>query len=72
MREFCGSCSVISCGALIKAFARAVSSPSCPSAKRVGYFTPKDVRRQQEIHSGRDRKLEAARPQRQSRRVQAA
>ncbi|MFZ0686663.1 MAG: hypothetical protein WAM89_14040 [Terriglobales bacterium] len=39
-----------------------------------GYITPKDVLagRQQEIHAERDRKLEAARHQRQSRRKQAA
>ncbi len=39
-----------------------------------GYITPKDMLagRQQEIHAGRDRKLEAARRQRQSRRQQAA
>jgi hypothetical protein len=39
-----------------------------------GYITPKDVLagRQQEIHAERDRKLEAARQQRQSRRQQAA
>jgi transposase InsO family protein len=39
-----------------------------------GYITPTDVLagRQQEIHSERDRKLEAARQQRQSRRQQAA
>ena len=38
------------------------------------YITPKDMLagRQQEIHSERDRKLEAARQQRQSRRQQAA
>ena len=39
-----------------------------------GYITPKDVLagRQHEIHSERDRKLEGARRQRQSRRQQAA
>ncbi|HEY3835924.1 MAG TPA: integrase core domain-containing protein, partial [Bryobacteraceae bacterium] len=39
-----------------------------------GYITPKDilVGRQQEIHARRDRKLEAARKQRQIRRQQAA
>jgi hypothetical protein len=39
-----------------------------------GYITPKDVLadRQQEIHAERDRKLEAARQQRQGRRQQAA
>ncbi|MGO9677827.1 MAG: hypothetical protein ACLPW4_11300, partial [Candidatus Sulfotelmatobacter sp.] len=39
-----------------------------------GYVTPKDVLagRQQEIYAERDRKLEAARRQRQSRRQQAA
>ena len=39
-----------------------------------GYITPKDILagRQQEIHGERDRKLEAARQQRQSRRRQAA
>jgi transposase-like protein len=39
-----------------------------------GYITPKNVLagRQQEIHAERDRKLEAARQQRQSRRQQAA
>jgi putative transposase len=39
-----------------------------------GYITPKDVLtgRQQEIHAERDRKLEAARQQRQSHRQQAA
>ena len=38
-----------------------------------GYITPKDVLagRQQEIHAERDRKLEAARQQRQNRRQQA-
>ena len=38
------------------------------------YITPKDMlaRRQQEIHAERDRKLEAARKQRQIRRQQAA
>ena len=40
----------------------------------VGYITPKDMLagRQQEIHADRDRKLEAARNQRQIRRQQAA
>jgi len=40
----------------------------------VGYITPKDMiaGRQQEIHTKRDRKLEAARKQRQIRRQQAA
>ena len=39
-----------------------------------GYITPKDVLagRQPDIHAERDRKLEAARQQRQSRRQQAA
>ena len=39
----------------------------------VGYITPKDMLagRQQEIHTGRDRKLEAARKQRQIRPQQA-
>ncbi len=39
-----------------------------------GYITPKDVLagRQQEIHAERDRKLEAARQQRQSHRQQVA
>ena len=39
-----------------------------------GYVTPKDglAGRQQEIHAERDRKLEAARQQRQSHRQQAA
>ena len=39
-----------------------------------GYVTPKDMfaGRQQEIHAERDRKLEAARKQRQIRRKQAA
>jgi transposase InsO family protein len=39
-----------------------------------GYITPRDVLagRQQEIHAERDRKLEAARQQRQSHRQQAA
>ena len=39
-----------------------------------GYVTPKDmlVGRQQEIHAERDRKLEAARKQRQIHRQQAA
>jgi putative transposase len=39
-----------------------------------GYITPKDVLagRQQEIHAERDRKLEAARQQRQSHRQRAA
>jgi transposase InsO family protein len=39
-----------------------------------GYITPKDVLagRQQQIHAERDRKLEAARQQRQSHRQQAA
>jgi putative transposase len=39
-----------------------------------GYITPKDVLagRQHEIHAERDRKLEAARQQRQSHRQQAA
>ena len=38
----------------------------------VGYITPKDILagRQQEIHTDRDRKLEAARKQRQIRRQQ--
>jgi Integrase core domain len=40
----------------------------------IGYITPRDVLagRQQEIHTKRDRKLEAARQQRQSHRQQAA
>ena len=40
----------------------------------VGYITPKDILagRQLEIHAERDRKLEAARKQRQIRRQQAA
>ena len=39
----------------------------------IAYITPKDMPagRQQEIHSERDRKLEAARQQRQSRRQAA-
>jgi putative transposase len=39
-----------------------------------GYVTPKDMMagRQQEVHAERDRKLEAAREQRQIRRQQAA
>ena len=39
-----------------------------------GYVTPKDMMagRQQEVHAERDRKLEAARKQRQIRRQQAA
>jgi len=39
-----------------------------------GYITPKDVLagRQQDIHTERDRKLEAARQQRQSHHQQAA
>ena len=39
-----------------------------------GYITPRDMLagRQQEIHAERDRKLEAARTQRQIRRQQAA
>ena len=39
-----------------------------------GYITPKDMLagRQHEIHAERDRKLEAARKQRQIRRQQAA
>ena len=39
-----------------------------------GYITPKDMLagRQQEIHTERNRKLEAARKQRQIRRKQAA
>ena len=39
-----------------------------------GYIAPKDVLagRQQEIHAERDRKLEQARKQRQTRRQQAA
>jgi len=46
-----------------------------PEAIRAAiYITPRDVLagRQQEIHAERDRKLEAARQQRQSRRQQAA
>ena len=40
----------------------------------IGYITPKDTLagRQKEIHAERDRKLEAARQQRQIRRQQAA
>jgi putative transposase len=40
----------------------------------IGYITPNDMLagRQSEIHTERDRKLEAARQQRQSRRQQAA
>ena len=40
----------------------------------IGYVTPKDVLagRQQQIHAERDRKLKAARQQRQSHRQQAA
>ena len=39
-----------------------------------GYITPRDVLagRQQDIHAERDRKLEAAREQRRSRRQRAA
>ena len=39
-----------------------------------GYITPKDMLagRQEEIHAERDRKMEAARKQRQIRRQQAA
>jgi len=47
---------------------------SCLSWKwsAIGYVTPMDMLagRQVEIHTGRDRKLEAARQQRQSRRQQ--
>ena len=40
----------------------------------IGYITPKDMLtgRQQEIHADRNRKLEEARQQRQSRRQSAA
>ena len=40
----------------------------------IGYITPKDMlaERQQEIHTERDRKLQAARQQRQIRRQHAA
>ena len=40
----------------------------------IGYITPKDMLagRQQQVHAERDRKLEAARKQRQIRRQQAA
>ena len=39
----------------------------------IGYITPKDLLagRQQEIHTDRDRKLDEARKQRQTRRQQA-
>jgi hypothetical protein len=42
--------------------------------KQRKYYTPKDMLtgRQQEFHADRDRKLEAARKQRQIRRQQAA
>jgi putative transposase len=47
---------------------------SVPLNSAIGYITPKDMLagRQQEIHAERDRKLEAARKQRQIRRQQAA
>jgi hypothetical protein len=42
--------------------------------RAIGYITPKDMLagRRQEIHAGRDRKLEEARKQRQIRRQQVA
>jgi hypothetical protein len=45
-----------------------------PLNSAIGYITPKDMLagRQAEIHAERDRKLEAARKQRQIRRQQAA
>jgi putative transposase len=45
-----------------------------PLNSAVGYIMPEDMLtgRQQEIHADRDRKLEAARKQRQIRRQQAA
>jgi hypothetical protein len=50
----------------------AITPSGCTSA--IGYVTPKDMLagRQVEIHTERDRKLEAARQQRQRRRQQAA
>jgi len=55
---------------------RATTSTTTTSAlnSAIGYITPKDMLagRQQEIHADRDRKLEAARQQRQIRRQSAA
>ena len=57
---------------LVKAYVEHYNNVRLNTA--IGYVTPKDVLagRQQEIHAERDRKLEAARQQRQSHRQQAA
>ena len=57
---------------LVQAYVEHYNNVRLSSA--IGYVTPKDVLagRQQEIHAERDRKLEAARQQRQSHRQQAA
>jgi len=57
---------------LVRSYVHHYNNVRLNSAK--GYITPKDMLagRQQEIHAERDRKLEAARKQRQIRRQQAA
>ncbi len=59
-------------GRVLYPYGRANNNVRLNSA--TGYITPKDVLagRQQQIHAERDRKLEAARQQRQSHRQQAA
>jgi hypothetical protein len=56
------------CAALVEGCVKHYSNVRLNGA--IGYITPKDMLagRQQEIHTERDRKLEAARQQRQSRR----
>jgi putative transposase len=58
-------------GRLVSAYVDHYNNVRLNSA--TGYITPKDmlVGRQEEIHEERDRKLEAARKQRQIRRTQA-
>jgi len=57
---------------LVESYVQYYNSARLNSA--TGYITPKNVLagRQQEVHAERDRKLEAARQQRQSYRQQAA
>jgi putative transposase len=57
---------------VVQGYVEPYNNPRLNSA--IGYITPKDMLagRQQEIHAERDRKLEAAREQRQTRRQQAA
>jgi putative transposase len=72
LRSACTSLSLEDARRLVEGYVAHYNNFRLNSA--VGYITPKDMLagRQQEIHAERDRKLEAARQQRQTRGQQAA